>query len=328
MLNAVEDTAKERGWLTISEDTTNRGLLFRILKAANSLLLDLDPHRSSGRIAAFKVAGVGVDFERYPRPEPSQDLRAVLTQLADLLAENGSGLLITIDEMQGASRDDIRQFGSVLQHVTRREERPVAFVGAGLPDIEDRFLSGKAETFLQRCSRRDIGPLDNQAAATAIAIPIQDRRASIPPKALNAAVQAVSGYAFMTQLVGFHMWKAAANPYAGITTQEAAIGIEEAERQMARLVLAPIWKNLSHVDRQFLLAMAHDPGESKIADVADRLGKSLGYAAVYRRRLMRAGMITPVRKGWITFAHHAARQWLKRMSTERATSHSHPTPAD
>ncbi len=253
-------------------------------------------------------------MEHGPGPEPSQDLRTVLTRLADLLAAQGTGLLITIDELQDASLSDMRTFGSVIQHVTRREAHPVAFVGAGLPQIEDRFLSGNAATFLQRCSRRDIGPLDDKAATRALDVPIRNCNGSISPESLRAAVRAVSGYAFMTQLVGFHIWKSSENPLVGITNREARIGIAEAEKQMARLVLAPMWTDLSPVDREFLFAMAEDAEESRVADVADRLGKSLGYAGVYRSRLIRAGMITPVRKGWVAFAHHATRDWLEQLS--------------
>ena len=313
MLNAVEDRARLRGWVTVSEDSTHPGFLSRVTKAAISLLTDFDPARIRGQVTGMRVASLGIDFERRPIPEPSQDLRTVLTQLADLLQPTGAGLLITIDEMQGAEVDEIRRFASIIQHVTRREERPVAFVGAGLPEIEDRFLSGDAVTFLQRCARRDIGPLDDQATATALEVPIRDLNASITPDALRAAVRTVSGYAFMTQLVGFHMWKAAADPFAGITSREAAAGIAEAKMQMARLVLEPIWKTLSDMDRRFLLAMTQDNKESQLAEISSRIERSVGYAGVYRHRLIKKGMIVPVRQGWIAFAHHSTRGWLKQL---------------
>ncbi len=237
----------------------------------------------------------------------------MLTVLSDVLHSKGAGLLVTIDELQGGDLGEIRRFGSVIQHLTRREARPIAFVGAGLPQIEETLLAGDAATFLQRCARRDIGPLSDEDTAKALALPISIQKATIAPEGLRAAVQAVSGYAFMTQLVGFHIWKAASDPHAGITFHEAAAGIAAAERQMPRLVLAPVWKGLSYVDRRFLMAMTLDAFDSRLADVADRLGVTVGYAGVYRHRLIKAGMIIPVRKGWVTFAHHATREWVKQM---------------
>ena len=316
LLNAVEDIARQRSWPVIAEDASHPGIVSRLTDAAWEILGDIDRSGFTGRITGLNVAGVGVEFGRRTSPEPTPDLRTLLVRLGRRLSRRNAGLLITIDELQAAAPEEFRRFGSIIQHVTRRAGHPVAFVGAGIPLIEDRFLSGEEATFLQRCSRRDVGPLDDRAAAAAIAGPLHQRDAFIPPDALAAAVRAVSGYAFMTQLVGFHMWKAAAGPYRGITMEEATVGIAEAKRQMGRLVLAPIWKNLSQTDRRFLIAMSEDSEMSGLADVAARLKVTTGYAGVYRSRLIKAGMVTPVRKGWIRYTHHAARGWIRRQASD------------
>ena len=49
-------------------------------------------------------------------------------------------LVITIDELQSGNIDELREFGAVLQHVTRREQYPIAFAGASLPSIDDTLL--------------------------------------------------------------------------------------------------------------------------------------------------------------------------------------------
>ena len=218
----------------------------------------------------------------------------MLSALGDALADRGTGLIITLDELLGAGIDEIRQFGSVMQHVCRREQRPIAFVGAALPQFEDVLESDNAATFLQRCSRYDIDRLDPAATRLAIAKPIEDRGASIQPVALDKAVAATSGYAFMVQLVGFHSWDAAGEPLSEITADNVAVGVDKAQKRIGRLVLAPMWKELSDKDRIFLLAMAQDDGESSLADIAARLHVGTNYAGVYRRRLIRAGMIVPL----------------------------------
>ena len=90
-----------------------------------------------------------------------------------------------------------------------------------------------------------------------------------------------------------------------------ATGVSEAQRRIGRLVLGPIWKGLSDMDRNFLLAMAQDDGESRIADIADRLEVSASYASVYRQRLIRAGMIVSAGRGRIDVGSHATRSWLR-----------------
>jgi hypothetical protein len=311
MLNAIEDLARARGWMTASDNATPGGLLERLQRTCATLLASFEHRPPERRLSGVRAGGLGVEFDVQPEAARARDLRDVLTALGDALAEQGTGLMITIDELQSGSLDEVREFGAVLQHVTRREQRPIAFAGAALPQIDHTLLSDDTATFLQRCSRYDVDRLSPEATRRAIAEPITERGGSIDGDALDAAVTATSGYAFMVQLVGFHSWKAAADPASGITAAEIAAGVAEAERRIGRLVFAPTWRGLSDVDRRFLVAMAVDDGESRLADVALRLGVGTKYAGVYRRRLIDAGMIIATGKGRIDFAHHATRDWLR-----------------
>lgn len=321
MLNATEELARMRGWLTLSDNASPTGLLGRLAVAAEALLEDLGPPDPSRRVTGVNVAGFGVTVERVSDDVVALDLRAVLTKLGARLAASGTGLVITIDELQSGNIDELREFGAVLQHVTRREQFPIAFAGASLPSIDDTLLSDDdIATFLQRCSRYDIDRIDDASATDAIAEPIFDRGGSIADADLERAVAATSGYAFMIQLVGFHTWKAASDPSAGISSDETSTGIAEAERRIGRLVFAPTWKGLSDVDRRFLLAMARDDDHSRLSNIADRLGVDTNYAGVYRHRLIRSGMVTPTGKGLIDFAHHATRDWIRNEAAYAAIS--------
>ncbi|MXW96506.1 MAG: hypothetical protein F4110_15225 [Acidimicrobiaceae bacterium] len=57
--------------------------------------------------------------------------------------------------------------------------------------------------------------------------------------------------------------------------------------------------------------MATDDGESRLSEAAGRLDVDVGYAGVYRQRLIRAGMIVSTGRGRIDLAHHAARDWIR-----------------
>lgn len=315
MLNAVEDLAQARGWLIVREDASTAGLPGRLARASTRLLNDLE-EAPGRRLRSVTAAGLGVEFEPLDEPEPAESgpaeaLRGVLTALGRVLADRGTGLLVTLDELLSADVDEVRQFGSVMQLVCRRERLPIAFMGAALPQFEEVLESDDAATFMQRCTRYDIGMLDSGAARTAIARPLEDAGATIGPAALDRAVEASSGYAFMIQLVGFHSWEAAPDPPSGITVEDVSVGIARAQRRIARLVLDPTWRGLSEVDRRFLVAMARDDGPSRLAEVAERLGVDTNYASVYRQRLIRAGMIMATGRGRIDLAHHAAREWLR-----------------
>lgn len=321
MLNAAEDLARTRGWLTLSENASPSGLLERLANAANTKLNDLDTPKSDRRVTGVTAAGFAMTVEHVDQPAVAPELRSVLSEFGSRLAEQDTGLLITVDELQSGDINELRDFGAVLQHVTRREQHPIAFAGASLPSIDDTLLSDDdIATFLQRCSRYDIDRIGPADAAAAIAQPITDRGGVIDGDDLERAVAATSGYAFMIQLVGFYTWKAAANPSGGITTAETSAGIAEAERRIGRLVFAPTWKGLSDVDRRFLLAMARDDTGSRLSTIAERLGVDTNYAGVYRHRLIQAGMIHPSGHGRVDFAHHATRNWIRNEAAYAAIS--------
>ena len=314
LLNALERRARKRNWMIISENASHPGLIDRIVAAAVTLLRQRGGRlrRTAARIRD-RLNRVWV-FDLQPPPAP-QGLRNVLTVLGDAQRESGYGVLITIDELQSGDPAELRRFAAVLQHVTRREGRPIAFVGAALPTIEDRLLADEAVTFLQRAHRYRIGWLDETATRTAIARPIRDRNGEIEPPGLEAAVHSTSGYPFMIQLVGYHSWEAASEPKCLITSSNVTAGIANAQEQIGDLVIAPAWKDLSPMDRRFLKEMSRDRNESALADIATRLNRDIKYASAYRDRLIRANMIEATGRGRIDFVHHTTRHWIRQQAS-------------
>ncbi|MXZ98975.1 MAG: AAA family ATPase [Acidimicrobiaceae bacterium] len=312
-LNAVQEYARNRGWLVIAE-TAHGDLCNRL--AAAVLELSGGGHDRGGRprLAGISALGVGVEFTRAsPVGVGATEvrLRSVLTDLGSLLTSERIGLLITLDELQGGEPPELREFATTLQHVTRRESLPIAFVGAGLPSIDDTVLRDSAITFLQRCSRHEIAELSDAATATAFAEPIAAHGGRISDDALRRAVETSNGYPFMVQLIGFHSWRAASSDPPNLQIADVSSGIAEAERRLPHLVLAPMWRSMSGVDRRFALAMAQDDGETSTADLSKRLGRSSSYISTYRSRLIRAGFIRSTGHGRVEFAHQATRAWLR-----------------
>ena len=219
--------------------------------------------------------------------------------------------MVTIDELHAGDTNELRTLGIVVQEVTRVGRLPMAFIGAGLPTIEDTLLADTSITFLQRCARYEVGFLDPPAAWTALAQPVSQRGGQMAPEAVEHAVAVSQGYPFMIQLVGFHAWAAASEPTAAVTLQDVAAGAETARRQVGQLVIAPMWRDLADGSRRFLAAMALDDGVSRTVDIAARLGVSSEYVGVYRRRLMKSGMVAPADRGRLDFALSAARLWIR-----------------
>ena len=75
------------------------------------------------------------------------------------------------------------------------------------------------------------------------------------------------------------------------------------------------------MNRTFLLAMSHDNGPSRTAEVALRMGKDTRYASVYRARLIAAGLIAPACYGSVDFALPYLREYLRQHAAQLASSH-------
>lgn len=307
LLNAAESEGRSRGWAAIVVSASEEGgLTWNVASAAS------DPARWPGQ---WRQQAVGFETDVRGRPPPGesgrQTLRAALTTMAEAAAGRDAGVLITVDELQAADVEDARTFANAIQHVARREQRPVMFIGAGLPEVEDTVLADDGITFFQRCRRSAIGPISDENVRIAVERPIIDAGGWIESTALAAAVAAASGYPFMVQLIGFHAWEHSPDPKSGITAEAMAAGLADASDEMVNLVIKPVWKRLSDADRRFLQAMARDSGDSSTSDIATRLAKPPPHVGVYRSRLIRAGVIISAGHGRVRFTHEALRTWLR-----------------
>lgn len=322
LLNAVEDRARARGWTAISAVAAKpAGLVGQIAsKAARQLRTLHAEHGPAPRrrraISGVSIMGVGVqtESERPPdggeEPEPGHDLESTLAELGGLLAERGVGVLVTIDELHVSDLSEIREFGNVFQLVSRRSARPIAFVGAALPELEPRLLSGDASTFLQRCRRHEIGDLRPSEAAAALRRPIETAGGRIGREALAAAVEASRGQPYLVQLIGAYAWDDADDPISGITADDAHRAAADASRQFGQHVYGPVWHTLSDLDKKFLAAMLADDGTSSVADIGRRWGHNPRSLSTYRSRLLAHGLIVSVGRGRVGFTDTAARGYV------------------
>ena len=309
LLNALEAKATDRGWMTVTAAASSEPVSARIASEARRCMERLSGERRGARLGSVSALGVGISLEpRQPPAEPDSGLLSVLEDLGELLHEKSTGVLLTVDELHDVDRDDVRNVASAVQIVTRRRLRPVAFAAAALPLIEHTHLSDPNMTFLQRCARAPLGPLDPGETLAALRQPIVDLGSTIDDDALAEAVAASAGYPYMIQLVGFHAWQMRRHADAPINLANVRAGAVEAENAMVDQIAGPTWNRLSTMDRRFLVAMLPDDPDSSLADIAERIGRSLQYARTYRARLIAAGAISPTDKARVQFRHQALRK--------------------
>ncbi len=311
MLNAVEDRARARGWLVISE-TASPGFITRITtQHLPRLLRDFDPQAVQRRLTGLSAPmSIGsISWESLQTHIVAAGLRNQLETLTDLLAPQETGVLITLDELHHNQVSELREIATTVQHAFR-EDREVAFVGAGLAAAVSDVMNDEVLTFLRRADRRHLGSVSRTDVERALREPIEDSGRSIDVEALHVMAEGTGGYPFLVQLVGAQTWRR--HPAAPrITVEDARAGLASARRRLGSLIHAPALAGASDIDKSFLLAMARDEGPSKMADIQQRLGVDVNYASQYRLRLIAAELIEPTRRGYVDFALPYLREYLR-----------------
>jgi hypothetical protein len=311
MLNAVEDRARRLGWLVISETVTD-GLATRLVTEHLPRLLS--EHDSTG--TTRRLTGVtaplnagGVSWSTEDRHPAASGLRSQIEQLTDILATNGTGLLITLDEVHRSHIRELREVATAVQHAFR-EEREVAFAAAGLAASVSDLLNDEVLTFLRRAERHHLGAVGSADVAEALRVPFEATGRHIERQVLEEMVRGTGGYPFLLQLVGYRTWRL--HPAtAAVSMDDARTGVDDARRRLGGLVHQPSVLGISEVDRSFLLAMAEDDGPTKMADIRLRLGVDASYASQYRLRLLQAELIESPEYGVVDFALPYLREYLR-----------------
>ena len=213
MLNEAEAHARQRGWVVVSE-TAVPGLVQRpVTSRLPEVAANLEMVRQGTKLTAVSLPFHlgGLTWQPPASPSERPDLRAQLTALTDHLSQHGTGLLLTIDELHQSDRAGMRELAATLQHCLR-EERPIAFAGAGLPTAVADLLNDDVLTFLRRADRHHLGAVDNADVADALRGPLEATGHGITDDALHIAVVGTNGYPFLIQLVGYWVCKLASPP--------------------------------------------------------------------------------------------------------------------
>ena len=234
----------------------------------------------------------------------------------DELEKHGNGLLVTMDEAQAATRADMVAIATAVQHLTS-EDRNLAFVFAGLPSMSSKWLNDSVMTFLRRAQPERLSDVDLAEVSHALADTFQETGMILEGEPLRIATQATAGYPFMIQLVGYHIWRIIARNHKHdtaitVSVEDAEAGVQDALSRLGDTVHGPELDGLSPIDKTYLLAMAQDDGPSSTSTVAERMGKDVKYASIYRTRLIEAQVIEDRGYGKVDFAIPYLREYLRK----------------
>lgn len=305
MLSFMAEEAASQGWIA-ANTTAADGMLEDILDQATFAARDFLEALGGRRLRGVTIGQfVGIEWEN-EKPRAG-NWRAQMNALLDQLKEHDIGLLITVDEVR-ADLDEMKQLARVYQHFVR-EGRKVALLMAGLPHAVSALLSSDDVSFLRRARKHSLGRIPDDDIRDAMRLTIEQGGRHVASQALDTAVEAIDGFPYMMQLVGFRIW--AENPREDeITEADVVHGVHLARKEMVEGIVEYTYRELSKGDRRFLLAMLPDERGSFLADVAQRMGVKSNYASQYKRRLLEQGVIGEPQAGYVRFDMPMLREYL------------------
>ncbi len=298
LLSYLANEASSQGWMGVNA-VAMPGMLEDIYQQTCLACERAFGNKAKGisRLTGIGVGPVSASWSAAPVQE--QNWRTRMEELIEELQNADLGLLITVDEAV-ASLDEMVSLAAIYQLFVREQKR-VSLVMAGLPHNISGLLNDRSVSFLRRAQRHMLGTIADADVRNAFSetAAIGGRKAT--KGALDACVQAIGGYPYMLQLVGFRSWQAS-ELHNEISLADARQGIRDAREDFTRRILAPTYRELSDIDLRFVEAMLADSRESRIADIAGRMGVESRYASKYRSRLLAAGVIEQVSRGVVHFA--------------------------
>ena len=289
--------AQQAGWV-VADTVAGKGMLDDLLQRAESGAAHIANTTPTAKVKSIGIAQLGsISWET--SPNQAENWRTRVTKLLEKLAETDTGLVFSVDEVNG-NLDEMIQLVATYQLFVR-ENRKVALLMAGLPFQVSTLLTGKTTSFLRRAARHELGSVPSYEVKEAFRLTVEEGGKEIGSKALDTAADSISGFPFMFQLVGYRSWNAARNAEE-ITRESVVKGIEIAQEELASRIFDATFMELSKGDVEFLSAMNPEKATTTREEIADRTGRNGGWISTYRRRLLEAGVLAENSRGVYSFA--------------------------
>ena len=120
--------------------------------------------------------------------------------------QRNRGILITLDEVQASSLQEMRSLATAVQHLSRKKHN-VAFVFAGLHSMVEDAINDDVLTFLHRAERMHLADVPLPDVRKAFEKTITENGKHADERTLNILAEATNGYPFMIQLVDYWTWR-------------------------------------------------------------------------------------------------------------------------
>lgn len=277
MTAIAHQIATDRQWTVINLNP-ERNLLDSM--AANIKSMRLISNYLEKTKISLSAFGIGLTMNGQPA---IGDSAIFLDKALKKLKEKKKKILITIDEV--VVNQNIKEFISQLQ-IYIRENYPVFLIMTGLFENIFDLQNEKTMTFLYRAPKIELPPLSLPLIAAKYADIFHLNEA----EALEMA-RLTSGYPFAYQSLGYLCCKYQKS-YKEI--------IPEYDSLLEEYVYEKIWSEMSEADKKVAGAISR-ASSSKVADIRQQIGIDSNKFNIYRKRLLKKGIIQISSYGHIKF---------------------------
>ena len=305
LLTTIAEEASQMGWVRATA-VCHDGFLRELMEQLEAYAVHLLEGSPSIDITSVQVGPIALGWES--RHEREMSWRFRFEQVVEELNAQDIGVIFVIDEVDPSCKDLIEFIAFHQFFVT--DNRDVAMLLGGLPSkVSDLFID-KHVSFVRRAFQRHLSSIPDADIRDAVQTTIGDNGKHIDDSALESFVEAVEGFPYAMQLIGYHAWR-----YAGendtITLANVEKSIVRCAQEMEYTIIKPTLRECSPREFEYLKMMVQDDGPSSTSEVAHRMGISMTNAANVRRRLIDRGIIKSQGMGYVAFDMPIVEDYLR-----------------
>ena len=120
LVNELEELARQQGWVTLRAHSTDKDPIATLVESTIPTVIHEQSPPAKRTITGATIAGIGaIQTTVNDDPRPTPTLNSQLRKLAGLLQPHGTGIVISIDEVQHANPDDLAIIATAYQDLIR-----------------------------------------------------------------------------------------------------------------------------------------------------------------------------------------------------------------
>ena len=304
LTDVCNEFRKNKHWIVA--DIPSNGDVMETLIQTIKVKASSELRKALDSIEGFSVSVLGVGVS-YSSKDSKANYQLMLERMLEKMQDKGMHLLVAIDE--ATANKEIKLFASIYQIMLRRKF-PISLIMTGLPRNISELQNDKVLTFLLRSTRIDLPMLNDVNVQYSYKETFEKGGIEISQESLRMLTGLTQGYSYAFQLLGYLLWETGAEQ---ITPKIIDSVMDHYETGLFRNAYAKIYEESSHVDREFLCAMAQsDEYPVSFKFISKTMGKEAGYISRYRRRLMDSGIIYAESYGHVSFALPLFGEYIKK----------------